>query len=650
MFKVILFILFLCFSVNASENTSENIFTLGQIDVFDLSSMTASQERGDSLGDQETSKAHNRINAAQAASQLPGVVLTSSGARNERTVFVRGFDLRQVPFLIDGIPVYVPYDGYVDLGRFVTNDLSQIQVTKGLTSSLVGPNAFGGVINLVTQKPVKQFEVNGKLGATFDHQTKYNGSSIDLSLGGKKEKYYYILSGQNLDHDYTRASNKIPHSKNEDRKINLKAGYTPNVSDEYSLNYINQHGKKEIPSYAGNLSSIQKRYWKYPIWDKRSLYWISETKFENHSYLKTRAFYDVLKNTLESYDDATYSSMKKSYAFTSFYDDDSYGGNLELGHRFAQMTLKGAFHAKRDNHREHNKGEPVRTFSDETYSLGVENTYYVTKTLDFIAGASFDWRQSKKAQDYNSTTKIISDYPSNKDEAFNPQVGLIFRPDTRVTFHSSISKKTRIPTMKDRYSYRMGKALPNPALDPEINYTYELGGEGRFSDDTNINANLFYYDIRDTIQSVNLSANLTQMQNTGKSSTKGAELSFHHEWNGLWGSTLNYTFLEKRNRSQQTLYFTDSPKHTLSLDSPFNFGLKFKFTPRVEYSSMRYSDTTGTQRVAGFALAHLMAIYQVRDELSFDFGINNLFDKNYELTSGYPEEGRSYYINGRFKF
>ncbi len=35
---------------------------------------------------------------------------------------VRGYDVRQVPLYIDGIPVYVPYDGYVDFSRFTTAD------------------------------------------------------------------------------------------------------------------------------------------------------------------------------------------------------------------------------------------------------------------------------------------------------------------------------------------------------------------------------------------------------------------------------------------------------------------------------------------------------------------------------------------------
>lgn len=61
---------------------------------------------------------------------LPGIHIANIGARNESVVWVRGFDLRQVPVFVDGIPVYVPFDGYVDMGRFTTFDLAEIQVAK----------------------------------------------------------------------------------------------------------------------------------------------------------------------------------------------------------------------------------------------------------------------------------------------------------------------------------------------------------------------------------------------------------------------------------------------------------------------------------------------------------------------------------------
>jgi iron complex outermembrane receptor protein len=123
------------------------VFYLGRVDV----AVTARAERDSpsvTTIDADQLRALDAKTVTQALEAAPGVTLHRMGARNEGMVYVRGFDLRQVPLFIDGVPVYVPYDGYVDLDRFVTDDLSEVRVTKGLTSVLIGPNALGGAINL----------------------------------------------------------------------------------------------------------------------------------------------------------------------------------------------------------------------------------------------------------------------------------------------------------------------------------------------------------------------------------------------------------------------------------------------------------------------------------------------------------------------
>ena len=89
------------------------------------------------------------------------------GARNEYNLLVRGFNARRVPVFMDGIPVYVPYDGEMDLGRFTTFDLSRIDISKGASSVLYGANTMGGAINLISKKPTKPFE--GSIGYGFSH-------------------------------------------------------------------------------------------------------------------------------------------------------------------------------------------------------------------------------------------------------------------------------------------------------------------------------------------------------------------------------------------------------------------------------------------------------------------------------------------------
>jgi iron complex outermembrane recepter protein len=74
---------------------------------------------------------------------LPGVNYIQVGPRNESMVSIRGFDLRQVPVYLDGVPVYVSYDGYTDLSRFLVSDLSMVSVKKGEASLLLGTECPG---------------------------------------------------------------------------------------------------------------------------------------------------------------------------------------------------------------------------------------------------------------------------------------------------------------------------------------------------------------------------------------------------------------------------------------------------------------------------------------------------------------------------
>ncbi|HOC47013.1 MAG TPA: Plug domain-containing protein, partial [Syntrophorhabdaceae bacterium] len=103
--------------VGQEAPAEKGVFTLGEIEVTDRSETTknVTVER---IYEQDM-RDFNKNNVAQAVNMLPGVTLAHN-ARNEQMVYIRGFDMRRVPIFLDGIPIYVPYDGYPDLGRFTT--------------------------------------------------------------------------------------------------------------------------------------------------------------------------------------------------------------------------------------------------------------------------------------------------------------------------------------------------------------------------------------------------------------------------------------------------------------------------------------------------------------------------------------------------
>ena len=98
----------------------------------------------------KTINKYNQQEVAGALQTLSGLNYMAIGSKNEAMVTVRGFDLRQVPVYLDGVPVYTIYDGYVDLSRFTSFDIAGISVENGNSSVLHGPNAMEGVLFLLS--------------------------------------------------------------------------------------------------------------------------------------------------------------------------------------------------------------------------------------------------------------------------------------------------------------------------------------------------------------------------------------------------------------------------------------------------------------------------------------------------------------------
>jgi iron complex outermembrane receptor protein len=232
----------------------------------------------------------SRISLDDAVNLMPGVSAgNSGGTRNERLVFVRGFDRFQVPLSIDGIRVYLPADNRLDYGRFLNTDIAKVQVAKGYASVIDGPGAMGGAINLVTSKPTKALDVDVRGMVNFNNDVDYAGYSTSAKIGTKHEKWYAQASYARsfTDHwDLPKGFDvKVPaledgggrdFSRTRDWRVNAKIGFTPNATDEYALSYTHQEGAKGAPLHVSDLVTTP-RFWDWPSWDITSVYFLSTT-------------------------------------------------------------------------------------------------------------------------------------------------------------------------------------------------------------------------------------------------------------------------------------------------------------------------------------------------------------------------------------
>jgi iron complex outermembrane receptor protein len=596
-----------------------------------------------------------RNDLSDALRLSPGVVTNSNGPRNESGVYVRGFDLRQTPVFIDGIPVYVPYDGYVDLARFTTADVAGIRVSKGFSSATYGANTLGGAINIVTRKPEKSFE--GDLLGGWMQQGGYQSA---LNAGFRNEHWYLQLGGSFLSvHSYPMSNDFVPtpnenggsrdNGYRQDWHISAKLGYMPNKTDEYALGYIYQHGEKGNPVYAGTLPAAQqpRRFWQWPEWNKQTIYFIGHTQITKNSYIKERLYFDQFINTLFAYNNANYNTQNPPAGFQSYYNDYTLGGSLEFGTKLStKNTLKAALHGKFDRHNEHNEGTPFYTFEDTTYSLGLEDTHQFTSRFSTTVGASYDRRSVIEAVDTNTGVAL----GGKTFSALNPQIGLFYKLPEHGAFHATIARKSRFPTIKDRYSYRLGAAIPNANLQPEHAIHYDIGYDGDLTKKLSIHASLFATTVDNTIQRVdNVTPGVFQLQNIGKSRNLGTELGFTYKPYSAIEFGTNYTYLDRKNISQPNVKLIDTPRHSLFSWADIRPVEWLSIIPSAEYNSSRWSLTTG-QGVGAYALLNLKIAIRLPGQTTLSFGANNLCDRNYALTEGYYLAGRTLFANVQIKF
>ena len=79
--------------------------------------------------------------------ELP-LVQVRANSRGEAQLALRGAEERQIAILLDGVPLTLGWDHRTDLSVIPLTAAQSIQILRGLSSVLHGPNVLGGVVNI----------------------------------------------------------------------------------------------------------------------------------------------------------------------------------------------------------------------------------------------------------------------------------------------------------------------------------------------------------------------------------------------------------------------------------------------------------------------------------------------------------------------
>ncbi|MBB5685629.1 TonB-dependent receptor plug domain-containing protein [Sphingobium boeckii] len=631
----------------------------------------------------------NRNTLDEAASLIPGVVAANSGgSRNERLIFVRGFDRFQVPLSIDGIRVYLPADNRLDYGRFLTPDIAEIQVAKGYASVLDGPGAMGGAINLVTRKPTQAFEVEMRGTLNLGRDADYNGYTMFGLVGTRQDHWYAQASFARTFQDHwdlpgdfmptvNEDGGKRDFSRTEDWRVNAKIGFTPNATDEYAISYTRQEGSKNAPLHLTDTSNVSLRNWVWPTWNIENIYFLSTTALGDTATLKTRAYYNALDNLLKSFDNISQTTQLLARAFDSPYDDRAYGGSAELAVNLTPAdSFSLALHYRRDEHKEAQTSrpglstsvpEPVQTSAERTWSIAAENRLDLAPALSLTIGASYDWRDLDTAQEYGvplgqTGANRLYSYPLRNAHAWNAQGRLDWRSDDGTSAYLSLSSRARFPTLFERFSSQFGTAEANPDLKPERATNIELGGARQIGP-VRASASIFYSKLDDALVSVRTTANLNRRENYGSADYYGGEIALDARIGTTLDVGANYSYIHRSfdvgtpasGGLIRPFRLTDVPDHKGIAYLNWRPLDGLEIMPSVEFASKRTTVTPASANglvpvyydTGSYVTAGLRIDYAILPQVTLGVGARNLFDKYYVLTDGFPEQGRTVFASVR---
>src|SRR5947199_673659 len=137
---------------------------------------------------------------SDALREVPGLSVVQTGVPGQLTsVFTRGLRSEHTQVLLDGIPVNQGLQGAFNFADLTVEDLDHIEVVRGPQSTLYGPRALAGAIQIFTKR--------GEGNPTFMSSVEggsYGTSREVFESEGKIDRLDYSLGLSRLDTENAR--------------------------------------------------------------------------------------------------------------------------------------------------------------------------------------------------------------------------------------------------------------------------------------------------------------------------------------------------------------------------------------------------------------------------------------------------------------
>jgi len=597
---------------------------------------------------------------------LPNVVTTSdAGAGIGYTgIRIRGVNSQSTNVTINGIP----YNDAESLGTFwvdlpdFSSSVENLQVQRGIGTSVNGSSAFGASINILTDKISQNpyFESANTIGS---FNTVKNNFRFSTGLLNETIEFSGRLSKIDSDGYIDRASSDL-------KSYFLQLSYKKNKTLLKFLNF----GGHEITYQAWNGIDLQTLE-NNRTYNPSGLYYdlngeerfheneVDNYKQDHFQFHWTQSFSENLSSNLglnltngRGYYEQYNENGSEDFITRKWLDNQFYVINYTLNYlKNNNNIIFGSTYSEYDGD---HFGETIWSqnsgdieFTDlfyngnglkKDFSNFIKSIYQISNDVSIYADLQL---RNIDYQTSGSTSNIDQLVVDKKYSFFNPKAGLNYDINQNNKIYFSLSKAHREPTRSDFEN--------NINIQPEELIDYELGWKYN-AEKFLFNSNLYYMGYKNQLV---LTGALDDVgspirENSGKSYRMGIELESVYKATNKLNISANISFSENKNVDYKTNYngvITDwgdtdisfSPNVISSAGIQFIASQDLTLTLLNKFVGNQYMSNTESNisKLSSYSTTDLNILYTIKNSAYFSeiivtAMINNIFNKEY-VSNGY---------------
>jgi vitamin B12 transporter len=554
---------------------------------------------------------------SDALREVPGLNVVQTGTPGQLTsVFMRGLPSEDMQVLLDGIPINQGLAGQFDFANLTTDDIDRIEVARGPQSTVYGPRALAGVVQIFTKQGA------GKPGFTFSSEGgSYDTFRESLESDGKLGEFDYSIGASRFDTDNARPNNNYRNSSGI-----ADVGWSPNEQLRIGSLFVYSLSDTGNPNTIFNPRPVDhfltEKWFIAPHVDLQlGDWWVHKLIFD----------YDHERQLNDPNQDGFVGPTRALFERTTV----DYQNDLKPA---SWLTLTSGFFYSRVNAGQERPfvsqafGPQPTFISDHTQE--VAGFLQATVDIDnfiFVAGGRLDnFNQFGDVWTY----RFAGSYKIDK---------------TNTTLHSSVATGFSPPSSQDKI-FGM-----NFGLRPEKDLGWDIGIEQRLWENrVRVGATYFHNDLSNVIGF----NGQFQTLNLGAAETQGLEMELRAQPIADLTFTASYTYLDAEKTSSadisqpQGARLPRRPRNEVYVSGSYLWWKKLRTTIAAKFVNAREEINFGAPNfdIEDYSFVNIAAEYEINPHMSIFGRIDNLANEHYAEVFGFPALGRAIYGGVKLRF